>query len=278
MIDLKRNPKKGFAKATGKRVKKKSIYSPRQSSDFQMSRSKFSDFLTCLRCFYLDRVSGLETPKTPGWTLNSTVDNLLKKEFDESRKNKKPHRLFKENGLGHLVPFDHPEMDNWRDALHHGLRLRYKNTNIILSGGIDDIWQDTKTKKLIVVDYKSQAKNGLVTTKDYLDDAFHDGYKIQMDFYAYLLSGMGFDVDPTSYFLVCNAKTDENGFHATMHFDEYLIPYNWNKEWIEEKIDQMLVLINQHEIPKPHPSCRNCAYSDQYSKALNDLRANPAMV
>ena len=27
-----------------------------------------------------------------------------------------------------------------------------------------------------------------------------------MDFYAYLLKGMGFDVHKTSYFLVCNAK------------------------------------------------------------------------
>ena len=103
--------------------------------------------------------------------------------------------------------------------------LRYKNTGIILTGGVDDIWQDTITKELIIVDYKSQVKNGRVDKKDYLDDPFHDTYKIQMDFYAYLLCGMGFKVHLSSYFLVCNAKRDENQFNKTMHFDEYLVTY-----------------------------------------------------
>ena len=39
---------------------------------------------------------------------------------------------------------------------------RYKDTGIILTGGVDDIWQDTITEQLIIVDYKSQAKNGRV--------------------------------------------------------------------------------------------------------------------
>ena len=87
---------------------------------------------------------------------------------------------------------------------------RYKDTGLILTGGVDDIWQDTITRQLIIVDYKSQAKNGRVDKKDYLEDPFHETYKIQMDFYAYLLSGMGFSVHPISYFLVCNAKRDED--------------------------------------------------------------------
>ena len=69
-----------------------------------------------------------------------------------------PHRLFTANGLEHLVPFKHPDMDRWRDALRGGLMIDYKTSNITLSGGVDDIWQDTKTGKLIIVDYKSQAK------------------------------------------------------------------------------------------------------------------------
>tara|TARA_B100000700_G_C14418297_1_gene566857 strand:- start:277 stop:477 length:201 start_codon:yes stop_codon:yes gene_type:complete len=44
------------------------------------------------------------------------------------------------------------------------------------TGGVDDIWQDTITKQLIIVDYKSQAKNGRVDKKDYLDDPFHEAY------------------------------------------------------------------------------------------------------
>ena len=33
----------------------------------------------------MDRVVGLDSPGTPGWTLNETTDLLLKKEFDACR-------------------------------------------------------------------------------------------------------------------------------------------------------------------------------------------------
>ena len=118
------------------------------------------------------------------------------------------------------------------------------------------------------MDYKSQAKNGRVDKKDYLDDPFHEAYKIQMDFYAYLLSGMRFCVHPTSYFLVCNAKRDEDEFNKTIRFDEYLVPYKWSNDWIESRLDEMVALMNQSEIPESNPSCKNCAYADQYSKIL----------
>ena len=256
MIDLKRNSKKLPVKATGCRTRASSIYTPNQQEDFKVSRGKFSDFLTCPRCFYLNRVKGLDPPGTPGWTLNETTDLLLKKEFDECREKQAPHRLFAPNGLSHVVPFDHPEMDNWRNSLHHGLMLRHKNSSIILTGGVDDIWQDTRTNKLIIVDYKSQAKSGRVDKKDYLEDPYHEGYKLQMNFYAYLLKGMGFDVHPTSYFLVCNAKRDDDGFHKTMNFDEYLVPYNWTTDGLEEQLDEMVALMNQHEIPEPNECLR----------------------
>ena len=40
-----------------------------------------------------------------------------------------------------------------------GIKSRFKDTNIILQGGVDDVWFNTKTKELIIVDYKSQASN-----------------------------------------------------------------------------------------------------------------------
>ena len=268
MIDLKRNNKNELVKATGLRSKSSSSYSPNQKGDFKISRGRFSNFITCKRCFYLDRVKGLDAPGTPGWTLNETTDLLLKKEFDYCRERQIPHRLFIDNDLSHLVPFDHPEIDIWRNSRNQGLMLRHKDTNIILTGGVDDIWQHKITKKLIVVEYKSQAKYGRVDKQEYLDDPFHVGYKIQMDFYAYLLSGMGFEVDKTSYFLVCNAKRDDEEFNKRMNFDEYLVPYILNIDWIEEEIDSMVSLMNNEQIPEPNPSCKNCAYSEQYARVV----------
>ena len=79
MISLKRNSKGALVEATGVRSRSSSIYSPNQAGLFNISRSKFNDFLDCERCFYLDRVRGLISPSTPGWTLNETTDRLLKK-------------------------------------------------------------------------------------------------------------------------------------------------------------------------------------------------------
>jgi len=263
MIDLKRNSKKELVPATGVRVRKSSIYQPNQSDDFKISRGKFSNFLTCKKCFYMDRVIGLDAPGTPGWTLNETTDLLLKKEFDECRNAQKPHRLFIENGLEHFVPFEHPDMDKWRDSLRHGLMSRFAETNIILTGGVDDIWQDTRTSDLIVVDYKSQANFKPLDPVSYLSDVYHDGYKIQMDFYAFLLKEMGFSVDPIAYFLVCNADRAADGFYGKMDFSETLIPYEWDTNWIPEQIEAMIGTMNSPSIPSSNPSCKNCAYANQ---------------
>ena len=110
MISLKRNNKGEMVPATGLRTRTSSMYSPNQTDSFKISRSKFSDFLTCKRCFYLDRVKGLDSPGTPGWTLNETTDLLLKKEFEECRTAQKPHRMFLKYGLGHLVPYAHEDI------------------------------------------------------------------------------------------------------------------------------------------------------------------------
>jgi len=263
MISLKRNSKLELVEAPGKRIRVSSIYTPGQSKDFKLSRGKFSNFITCPRCFYLDRVKGLAEPGMPGWTLNETTDHLLKKEFDECRQQQKPHRLFSAYGLDHIVPFDHPSMDDWRNSLHKGLMARYKETNIILSGGVDDIWFNTQTETLIVVDYKSQANKNAVETKSYLASPYHEGYKVQMDFYNYLLDLMEFPIGDISYFLVVNANRAASGFHGVMEFEETIVPYQHNISWIDERVQNMIDCMNSDKLPECNTSCENCAYARQ---------------
>ena len=266
MIDIKRNKKGEFLEAKGIRSRASSIYTPNQKEDFKISRSKFSDFLSCKRCFYLDRVKGLDPPGTPGWTLNETTDLLLKKEFDQCRESQVPHRLFKKFELDYLVPLQHEEMDHWRDSLHHGLKSRFEDSNIILSGGVDDVWLDRRNQKFVVVDYKSQANNKRLDPRSYLKDVYHQSYKIQMDFYGYLLEQMGFDVSDVSYFLVCNADRNAEGFYGKFDFQEVIIPYQWNSDWIPSKIQEMIDLLNSEKVPEGHSSCKNCAYARQRAR------------
>lgn len=261
MISLKRNSRGELIPATGKRSTEKSSYKPNQTNDFKISRSKFSDFLTCPRCFYMDRVLGLAEPSTPGWALNSATDELLKREFDVCREQQIPHRLFKKYGLEHLVPFKHEEMDTWRDALRGGIIQKFEDTNIVLTGGVDDIWLDTKTQELIVVDYKSQASLNEVEPISYLNNVYHEGYKLQMDFYNYLLNCRGFKTSSISYFLVVNADRTADGFNEQMKFSETLIPYKNDVSWIPDKVREMIKTMNAITVPDSHESCENCAYA-----------------
>jgi hypothetical protein len=270
MVSLKRNSKLELVEATGKRTRASSIYTPGQLDDFKISRGKFSTFITCPRCFYLDRVIGLAEPGMPGWTLNETTDLLLKKEFDICREKQIPHRLFAQYGLDHIVPFKHESMDDWRDSLRKGLMVRYDDSNIILSGGVDDIWFDTKSEELIVVDYKSQASNYEVNPNSYLNSPYHEGYKVQMDFYNYLLSLMGFKTSSISYFLVVNADRYAEGFHGKMKFSETLIPYEHDYSWIDKEVGNMIDCLNSDKLPESHLSCENCAYAKQRNSIEKD--------
>ena len=133
--------------------------------------------------------------------------------------------------------------------MRHGLSIRFQVTYIILSGGVDDVWQDINTGKLIIADYKSQANNKSLEPWAYLSDVYHEGYKIQMDFYGYLLSEMGHDVSDTFYFLVCNANRKSDGFFGKLDFEEVLVPYKWNAQWIPNKISEMINCMNSDVIP-----------------------------
>ena len=106
--------------------------------------------MTCQRCFYFDRVIGLDEPGTPGWSLNETTDILLKKEFDICREQQTAHRLFLEYKLDHLVPFKHPNINKWRDALHNGLMYQFDNSNIILTGGTSELRGSIEIAKRIL--------------------------------------------------------------------------------------------------------------------------------
>ena len=279
MISLKRNTKGLLVKAEGKRKRVNTIYSPGQTQDFSLSRSKFDDYMSCKRCFYLNIVKALISPSNPPYKLNTLTDTLLKKEFDKCRDEKRPHRIFEKYNLSHLIPFDpgtekvfkktenkhviKNKIDIWRDSLHAGLQHRFNDTNIILKGGIDDVWFNTKTEEVIVADYKSQEDQKGVSQDNYFNSPYKGGYKRQLDFYAYLLKSMGYKVSTDAYLYICNAKETNDGFHGKMLFDEVLIQDKINTDYLEDEFKKMIDLMNSKEIPKSHESCENCAYSKQ---------------
>jgi hypothetical protein len=241
------------------RTRKGSIYQKGTNEVFKISRSKFSNFIDCPRCFYLERVIGLKDPGMPGWALNTAVDELLKKEFDHYRKIQKPHPLVTKNKLN-FIPFQHEKIDYWRDALRGGIAFTDTDTNLEIHGGVDDIWLNPDNDELVVVDYKAQSKKEAVETGSYLEDQYHQSYKIQMDIYVYILRQMKFKVSDTAYFLVCNGLKTPDKFDAILQFDLTLVPYKTNDSWVKNKIIDMKKTLESKDVPEINKFCEKCLY------------------
>jgi hypothetical protein len=162
---------------SGMKVRSSSYYN--KDKIFPLSRSKFASYvLRCKLCFYLEYKRGLKPIPMMPFTLNNAVDFNLKQSFDISREQKTPHKIMTNNGLENVIPFQHQELGNWRNSLTKGIQFLHPETNCLLRGGVDDVWIDTITKELIIVDYKAQAKSNLEDLKpeNYWSNKFHEDY------------------------------------------------------------------------------------------------------
>lgn len=222
--------------------------------NWKLSRSKIDLFLQCPRCFYLDNKLGTKRPPGFPFNLNSTVDLLLKKEFDQHRAKNKQHPLQKKYKID-AKPVAHDELDVWRENFQ-GVRYFHKSTGILVSGAIDDLWIDSKGK-YIVVDYKATSKEEPIIK---LDQDWHIGYKRQIEVYQWLLRKNGLNVSNTSYFVYCNGRKDREAFDARLEFDVVLIPYKGSDTWVEPTINDIHKCLDSKKIPKADPDCDYCNY------------------
>ena len=76
------------------------------------------------------------------------------------------------------VPFKHKDIEKWQNALKQGVEYDHPDLNLKLAGGIDDVWENKDTGKLIVADYKAQSKSSEKKIDGYLKDVYHEGYKL----------------------------------------------------------------------------------------------------
>lgn len=231
-------------------------------AQWKLSRSKIDLFLECPRCFYLDNKLGLKRPPGYPFNINSAVDNLLKTEFDIHRSNGTQHPLQKKYGIS-ATPAQHEQIDIWR-ANFDGVQYLHPETDMLISGAIDDLWIDDN-KDYIVVDYKATAKSEPVTE---LNDDWHEGYKRQMEVYQWLLRHNGLSVSDTGYFVYCTGRPDEKAFDGKVEFDVHLIPYTGSDDWVEDTLRKIKKTLESKKIPKANPDCDYCTYV----KALQEVK------
>lgn len=241
----------------------RNLFDPNSGAPFKISRSKLDLFINCPRCFYIDRRMGVGQPPGFPFNLNSAVDALLKKEFDYYRNKQEPHPIMIDNNIP-AIPFKHPKIEEWRDALRRGIQYQVPTTTIILTGGVDDVWLNTATQELIIVDYKATSKEEAVS----LDADWQIGYKRQAEIYQWLFRKNGFKVSNTAYFVYCNGRTDLERFDKQLLFDISVLPYIGNTEWVEEAVRKAYECLCAPSIPQRSTECDFCLYTDALEKVV----------
>ncbi len=218
----------------------------------KLSRSKIELLFDCPRCFWFYAGKGIARPFGAPYTINNAVDFLLKKEFDEHRKNGTAHYLIEREGID-AVPFMHEDIDKWRTNFT-GIQYFDEKTDFLVFGAVDDVWVDPKGN-LMVVDYKaSGAKEG----------ELYDSYKRQMEVYQWLLRKNGFKVLDRGYFVYCRVNKD-NGFgKGKLSFDIKVQPYDGDDSWVEKKIKEARKILNA-DMPESAVECSYCKYNQDTS-------------
>ncbi|MBI5405442.1 PD-(D/E)XK nuclease family protein [Candidatus Kaiserbacteria bacterium] len=248
------------------------VFDPFSPEPFRVSRSKIDLFTECPRCAYLDMRLGVKRPSMPAFTLNNAVDELLKREFDIHRAEGSKHPLVLRYGLD-AVPLNDDRMEEWRDALRRGIRFLHEPTNLLIRGGIDDVWVNP-AGEFIIVDYKATSKKVGPSTEEDL----YDSYKRQMEIYQWLFRRNGFAVSPTGYFVYVNGKSDAKAFDGKLEFDIELIPYTGSDAWVEPAILDMREVLMSDDIPPVGTSfgggpCEYCTYRESAGKILRKVHA-----
>lgn len=242
----------------------KYCFHPESKDRFRVSRSKIDLFVECKRCFYLDVRLGIARTSFPAFSLNNAVDLLLKKDFDKHRAGGTWHPTLKKLDLK-LKPFDHPQMDAWRDALRAGVQYDLPETTLTIRGGVDDIWVD-KDEVLYVVDYKATAKASDSDVN--LDSEWQDMYKRQVEVYQWLLRKNNFSVSNTAYFYYVNGQLEEDGFDGQLKFNVKVIPYEGDDSWVDGVVYELYEQLLSPEVPDGSESCEYCGYWKAVADAL----------
>jgi len=235
-------------------IRSRNLYKPDSEKPFKLSRSKLELFIECPRCFYRDRRLGVGRPPGFPFNLNSAVDALLKQEFDKHREEGIKHALIIANNVD-AIPAKHSELNKWRENFK-GIEYLHVPTNLLLTGAIDDLWQNSRGE-YIVVDYKSTSKNEPITE---LNASWHQSYKRQMEIYQWLLKQNGYPVSAMGYFVYCNGQKEDRLFNNKLEFDVTLIPHQGNTLWVEETIFAAFHCLNKNTLPASSRNCDYCAY------------------
>lgn len=240
----------------------RNLYDPNSKAPYKLSRSAIELFMECPKCFYIDKRLGTGRPPGFPFSLNSAVDNLLKKEFDALRAKKAPHPLLKEHGID-AIPAVNNNLDEWRNNFK-GVQHKHEKTNLLIFGAIDDILETPKGEYMLI-EFKATSRSEAITG---LTEDHHEGYKRQVEIYQWLLRKNGYKVSDTSYFFYCNGLRNEKSFDKKLEFEISIIPYKGSDRWVEDTIVDAHKCLMGDKLPPAGKDCDYCAYREAVSSKI----------
>lgn len=243
-------------------------YKSGQVTPYKISRSKIDLFVQCPRCFWLDARLKISRPSIPAFTLNTAVDTLLKSEFDVHRAKGSQHPLQTAYGID-AKPVTHDKLNVWRENFK-GVEALHQPTNLLITGAIDDLWQDAKGD-YVVVDYKSTSKAGKIEVLG--DGRWNDQYRRQLEVYQWLLRQNDLPVSDMAYFVYCNADKDKKAFDGKLEFEITLVPHKSKADWVEPTLAKIKDCL-EGDIPKEATDCEHCAYAKNRTQLTLDAIRN----
>lgn len=220
----------------------------------QLSPNSLNLFLECPHCFWLDKNFGIKRPPPYPYVLNSTVDELLKEEFDAYRKKKISHPLLEEKRIkAHL--FENQKLLNqWRSNLA-GIRYFDEQLQATLFGVLDDVLE-FDNGEMAPLDYKS---TGIAVAKVY------DRFQLQLDTYAFLMEKNGYNINKKGY-LAFYIVDKNKGFIDRLPFRKEIIEIETNPSDVYEIFKDAVMVLKNSNPPVHSQDCQFKKWLDKIEK------------
>jgi hypothetical protein len=81
-----------------------------------------------------------------------------------------------------------------------------------------------------------------------------------MEFYQYLVRGLGYEVSPQGYLVYANGDKSRASFGGKLHFDVSLVTKHCDDGWVEPVVRRAHAALQQSELPPANESCAYCQY------------------
>lgn len=213
--------------------------------NIQLSPNSLNLFLECPHCFWLEKNKNIKRPPDYPYSLNLSIDKILRDEFDSYRKKKTIPLILKKNNIKAHLFSNKKLLDQWRDN-SVGIKYFDENLQATLVGVLDDVLE-FKDGRLSILDYKS-------TGSDVSE--IYDRFQLQLDIYTYLMEKNGYKVKDKAYLVFYVVNKIKNN-KSKSFFKKEILEINISSSDIEDIFKDAVETLRK---PIPPTHSRDCRF------------------